>query len=124
MTLEGEVQGLGWEVSDDVGQVTSPEWGDTFFSQGTTGAVHNTIVWSVKTALFDHLILILDQKFDTLDWGSCGLKTKLSELERIIASRQKMIMVDKLTLEIPAAIPESIKSSKKFNFWLIFTNPN
>ena len=122
MTLEGKVQGLGWEVSDDVGQVTSPEWGDTFFSQSTLGTIQNTIVWLVKTALLDHLILILDQKFDTLDWGSCGLKTKLSELERIIASRQKLI--DKLTLEIPAAIPESIKSSKKFNFLLIFTNPN
>ena len=80
-----------------------------------------TRVWLAKTALLDHLILILDQKFDTLDWGSCGLKTKLTQRERINWSRRTM-WVDKLTFKIPAAIPETIKSSKKFNFWLIFTN--
>merc|ERR1711937_389954 len=43
------------------------------FQRLTLGTIHDTRVWLVKTALLDHLILILDQKFDTLDWGSCGL---------------------------------------------------
>ena len=42
LSLEGKVEGLGWEISDDIGQVTSPEWSDTFFGQDTLGTVHNT----------------------------------------------------------------------------------
>ena len=30
LTLEGEVQGLGWEITDDVGQVTAPERNQSF----------------------------------------------------------------------------------------------
>ena len=77
LTLEGEVQGLSWKVSDNVGQVTSPEWFDTFVSQSTTGTIHNTSVWFIKTTLFDHFILILDQEFNSLDRGSSGLKFML-----------------------------------------------
>ena len=59
---------------DDVGQVTTPEWGDTFFGEGTLGAVKDASVWTVQTALLDHLILILDQELNTLNWGGSGLK--------------------------------------------------
>ena len=31
------------------------------------------LVWFRKTALLDHLILILDQEFDTLNWSGGGL---------------------------------------------------
>ena len=77
LTLEGKVQGLSWKVSDNIGQVTSPEWGNTFFWQSTLGAIHNTSVWFIKTTLFDHFILILDQEFNSLDRGSSGLKFML-----------------------------------------------
>ena len=44
LALEGEVQGLGWEVTDDVSQVTTPEWGNTLLSQSTLSAVDNTLL--------------------------------------------------------------------------------
>jgi len=71
--LEGEVEGLGWEVSEDVGQVTSPEWGDTLGGKGSLGAVEDAVVWLVESALLDHLILVLDEELDSLDWGGGSL---------------------------------------------------
>jgi len=70
--FEGEVKSLGWEVSEDVSQVTSPEWSYTFGSQSSFAAVDNTIVWSIKSSLFDHFILVLDEELDSLDWGGDG----------------------------------------------------
>ena len=69
--LESKVQGLSWEVSQDVGQVTSPERTNTFFSQDSLGAVDDTGVGFVKSALFDHFVLVLDQELDSFD-GSGG----------------------------------------------------
>lgn len=54
---EGEVQGLGWEVTDDVGSVTTPEGNETLVGHGTTEAVANASVWLVETAGLEHLIL-------------------------------------------------------------------
>jgi len=71
--LEGEIERLGWEVSEDVGQVTSPEWDDTLSLQDSHGAVDDTSVWLVESALLDHLILVLDEELDSLDWCSGGL---------------------------------------------------
>jgi len=67
--FEGKVESLGWEVSEDVGQVTSPERGDTLGGQGSLGAIHDAGVWLVKSTLLDHLILVLDEKLDSLDRG-------------------------------------------------------
>jgi hypothetical protein len=54
---EGEVQGLGREVTDDVGSVTSPQRHDTLGSSGTAEALRDTGVLAVETTGSDHLIL-------------------------------------------------------------------
>jgi len=70
--LEGKVKSLGWEVSEDVSQVTSPEWNETFGGHGSLAAINDTGVWFIKSTLFDHLILILDEELNSLDWGGNG----------------------------------------------------
>lgn len=42
--LEGEVEGLGGEISDDIGQVTSPEWSETLFTIDSREAIADTLV--------------------------------------------------------------------------------
>mmetsp|Transcript_8005 Transcript_8005/g.11891 ORF Transcript_8005/g.11891 Transcript_8005/m.11891 type:complete len:317 (-) Transcript_8005:61-1011(-) len=72
--LEGEVEGLGGEITNDVGQVTTPESLDTLLAGNTGEAVHDTSVTSDLSA--DNLrvsILGLDQKLDTLNGGCAGL---------------------------------------------------
>ena len=54
---EGEVQGLGGEVTDDVGSVSTPQRGDTLGGRGSAEALHDTIVLAVETARLQHLIL-------------------------------------------------------------------
>jgi hypothetical protein len=71
--LEGKVEGLSWEVSEHVGQVSSPEWSNTLGGKGSLGAIHDAGVWLVESALLDHLILVLDEELDSLDWGGDGL---------------------------------------------------
>jgi len=71
--LKGKVQGLGWEVPEHISQVTSPEGEDTLGLQGPANAVSNTGVGLVQATLLDHLILVLDQQFDSLDGSSGGL---------------------------------------------------
>ena len=73
LALEGEVHGLGGEVTDDAGHVTAPEGLDALLGQCTLGAVDDVFVWTVKTTLLDHLTLVLDQELDTLDGGGGGL---------------------------------------------------
>jgi len=73
LITEGKVQGLGGEVTDDIGRVTSPEGQDALVCGGPPKAIHNAIVFPVKTASLEHLILILNEKLDTLDRGSSGL---------------------------------------------------
>lgn len=58
LVTESEVQGLGREVSDDVGSVASPEGHDTLVGHGALEAVTNTGVLSVETTGLKHLILI------------------------------------------------------------------
>jgi len=71
--FESKVEGLGWEVSEHVGQVTSPEWSNALGGQGSLGAIHDASVWLVESALLDHFILVLDEELDSLDWGSGSL---------------------------------------------------
>ena len=50
---EREVQGLGGEVPDDVGGVTSPEGEDTLVTGGAREAVTDALVGLSKTTLLD-----------------------------------------------------------------------
>merc|ERR1719331_3760529 len=67
--LEGKVKSLGGEVTQHVGEVSSPERNDAFGGQHSLGAVEDTVVRLVQTTLLDHLILVLDENLDPLDGG-------------------------------------------------------
>ena len=54
---EGEVEGLGREVTEDVGRVTTPQREDALVFGGTAEALHDTLVPAVETTRLDHLIL-------------------------------------------------------------------
>jgi len=72
--LEGKVEGLGGEVTDDVGQVSTPEGTDTLLGGDSGEAVHDTGV-SLDLSRNDLGvgILGLDKKLHTLDGSSGGL---------------------------------------------------
>ena len=70
---ESEVERLGGEVTDDVSGVTTPERNQTLLLVGANEAVADTLVRGGKTALLDHLILILDKELDSLNGGGSGL---------------------------------------------------
>ena len=53
VVLEGEVEGLGGEVTDDVGGVAAPERSKTLVSVGALEAVNDARVGAVKTTLLD-----------------------------------------------------------------------
>ena len=59
--LESEVEGLGREVTDDVGGVSSPERDESLIGVGTSSAIGDTLVRSSKTSRLEHLTLVLDQ---------------------------------------------------------------
>ena len=63
LITESEVQGLGGEVTNDVGSVATPQGHDTLIGSGAAEAVHNAGVAAVETASLDHLIL-----FQSLAW--------------------------------------------------------
>ena len=72
--LKGEVEGLGREVTDHVGEVTSPEGTDTLLGGNATEAISNTSVTLDLTGLDQGVsILGLDDKLDTLNRGGTGL---------------------------------------------------
>jgi len=73
--LEGEVEGLGWEISDDVGEVSSPECREALFRTDTLEAVNNTSVSLHLSALDEWVgILSLDDQLNTLNWSSSSLR--------------------------------------------------
>src|SRR5437868_1849182 len=57
VVTEGEVEGLGGEVADDVGGVATPQGEDTLGARGAGEALDDAIVFPVQTASLDHLIL-------------------------------------------------------------------
>jgi hypothetical protein len=61
LVLEGKVQGLGREVTDNVGSVTTPQGESTLVGDGALEAVTNTGVPAVETTALDHLILYMCQ---------------------------------------------------------------
>jgi hypothetical protein len=70
--LASEVEGLGWEVTNDVCQVSSPEGANTLLSQDTSEAVTNTVV-SLVSSHFLVSVLNLEQELNTLNWGNESL---------------------------------------------------
>jgi hypothetical protein len=55
---ESKVEGLGGEVTNDVGVVTTPQGSDTLLSGGTAEALDDTVVAAVETTGLDHLLLL------------------------------------------------------------------
>ena len=114
--LEGKVKGLGREVTDNVGQVTTPESLDTLFLGNADKAVHDTsVTGDFTTTNLGVGILRLDQKLDTLN-GSSGLYFRWETTVRYCsAATSKITMPDELTVlatapETPPAIKLIIKS--------------
>lgn len=70
---ESEVQGLGGEVTDNVGGVAAPQRGGTLRGHGALEALANAGVGLVEAAGAEHLILVLDEELDTLDGGGGSL---------------------------------------------------
>ena len=66
--LEGEVQGLGGEIPDDVCEVTSPKGGETLFFNDSREAISNAII-SVLRLDCGGSILNLEEELDSLDGG-------------------------------------------------------
>merc|ERR1719378_918725 len=75
LILEGKVQSLSWEVSQHIGKISSPERVNSLSLQDPHCTVDNTSVWLVKTSLLDHLILVLDEKLNSLDGSSSSFET-------------------------------------------------
>jgi hypothetical protein len=72
--LEGEIECLGREVTDNVGQVTTPERGETLFTGNADEAVTDTSVARDFTRLDLRVrVLSLEEELDTLDGGNDGL---------------------------------------------------
>eukprot|EP00128_Syssomonas_multiformis_P017712 Colp12_sorted_trinity150504_noHs@22377 len=72
--LEGEVEGLGGEVTDDVGHVTTPERGETLLFVHTHEAVSDAgVAGNLTGADAGVSILSLDQEFHTLNGGGACL---------------------------------------------------
>ena len=67
LVLEGEVEGLGGEVADDVGQVAPPEGDEALLFGDAYDAVHDALVLLVGS---DLLADMLDLKRETHKWVS------------------------------------------------------
>ena len=74
VVLEGEVQGLSREVTDDVSSVTAPQRGKALVLVRADKAVTDTLVGAGETALLNHLILVLDEELHTLNGGGSRLR--------------------------------------------------
>ena len=74
VVLAGEVEGSSWEVTDDVGEATSPEGASTLLGDDSAEAM--SISDTIKSVFDgDVLVCILDlqQELDSLDWSNEGL---------------------------------------------------
>lgn len=86
LVLEGEVQRLGGEVTDDVGEVTTPEGQETLLPGNADEGIDDTLVALVSGDLFADM-LNLEQQLDTLDGrdgclGDSGGDTASDEIFR------------------------------------------
>ena len=71
--LEGEVKSLSWEISHDIGQVSSPERGKTLLGLDSSEAVSDTLVF-ILWSDGGRGILNLKKKFYSLNWSDSGLR--------------------------------------------------
>jgi len=72
--LEGKVESLGREVSDDIGKISSPESEQSLLLIDSNEAVGDSGVTRDFTTSDPRVgILSLDDKLDSLDWGSDSL---------------------------------------------------
>ncbi|KAM0068479.1 hypothetical protein Hdeb2414_s0002g00073631 [Helianthus debilis subsp. tardiflorus] len=72
--IQLHVTNLSREVTDDVSGVASPQRHNSLILDCPTETITNTLVWLRKTTSLDHLILVLDQKLDTLNRSSSGFR--------------------------------------------------
>ncbi|GMT26435.1 hypothetical protein PFISCL1PPCAC_17732, partial [Pristionchus fissidentatus] len=70
--LEGEVQGLGGEVSDNVGEISSPESGESLLLGHTDEHIDDTLVTLVGSNRAGD-VLHLKEQLDALDGGDGSL---------------------------------------------------
>jgi hypothetical protein len=94
---ESEVESLRREVPNDIGRISSPEGDKTFLPVGTCKSIANTLVGGRKAALLDllrqsirsvqiekeavhHLILVLYQQLNTLNWRSTSFGDGLEKV--------------------------------------------
>ena len=70
--FEGEVESLGGELSDDIGQVTAPEGQDSLLLGNTDHTVYNAFVLLICGDLLAGM-LHLQQQLDPLDGHYCHL---------------------------------------------------
>jgi len=67
-----KVDGLSWEITDNVGQVTSPEGTETLIGNNSLEAVSDTVI----SVLWGNVlvgILDLEEELDSLNWGDDSL---------------------------------------------------
>ena len=111
------------EVPNDVGRVSSPEGDKTLFPVGACKRVPNTFVRGRKAALFDllrqsirgvqiekeavhHLILVLYQQLDTLNWRSTSFGDGLEKVLSTTCIRTKVLV---LTAETPPIMKSTVQ---------------
>jgi len=73
LIFEGEVEGLGGEVSKNVGQVSSPKGNKSFLADHSRETIADSLVGFSQTTRLDHFILVLDQELHAFNRCSCGL---------------------------------------------------
>ena len=64
-----KVQCLSWEVTDNVGKISSPEWSNTLFRRDSSETVSNTIISLINWDIFVG-ILNLKKELYSLDWSN------------------------------------------------------
>lgn len=90
LVLEGKVEGLGGEVSDDVGQVASPEREEALLLGNADNAVDDALVLLVSSNLFAGMLYLeLQQTYSS--------ELEIIQLERHVTSTQ--IRVDTFFLD-------------------------
>lgn len=62
LVLEGEIEGLGGEVADDIGQVTAPERHEALLFGDTRDTVHDTFVLHVGADLLAGMLDLREER--------------------------------------------------------------
>merc|ERR1719295_278964 len=68
--LKHKVESLSGEISQAVCRISSPHRQDTLFLGHSAKAIHRTFISLLESARFDHLVLVLNHKFNSLDGSS------------------------------------------------------